>query len=290
MHLVVPNTPKIIPRYFISVVLSCILFVLFTLPSYARHQSLPCDVTAQFKQPNCTFVLLNGKTNKLIVSNKKRAQQRMSPFSTFKIAHSIIALEAGVINHAEDVLSYSSAQYPAQDWWPKTWHNNAHSLNNAFKYSVVPIYQTLAKTIGEKSMKDSLIKLNYGNRDISSGITDFWLNNSLTISAVEQVNFIKKLQQKTFSIKDSSYKTLSDIMLVKATNEYRLYAKTGGGRTSHNKTLGWYVGYVIKGDTPYYFAVNTDGDNFMDVKQRRLDIALQSLIQANVLPTTTTLN
>jgi len=273
----------------VAYVLTFMLLLMFSVPSSARYQSLPCDLTEQFNQPSCTFVLLNGKTNKLIVSNKMRAKQRMSPFSTFKIAHSLIALEHKLVNQTNDKLTYNREQYPIQDWWPKTWHQNEHTLANAFQHSVVPIYQTLADILGEKTMSNSLKKLNYGNRDITSGVTNFWLNQSLSISAVEQVNFIKKLQQKKFPYNESSYQTLADMMLVKATADYRLYGKTGGGKTGHNKALGWYVGYIIKGDTPYYFAVNTDGDNFIDVKQRRFNITLASLIQTKVLPSTATL-
>ena len=37
-----------------------------------------------------------------------------------------------------------------------------------------------------------LDKINYGNKDISGGISKFWLGSTLKISANEQLQFIKK--------------------------------------------------------------------------------------------------
>lgn len=43
-----------------------------------------------------TFVLLDGSRDTVLFSNKARAEQRFIPASTFKIANSLIGLDAGV--------------------------------------------------------------------------------------------------------------------------------------------------------------------------------------------------
>ena len=58
---------------------------------------------------NCTFVLLANSNNQLSVVNQDRAEQAMSPFSTFKIVNSIIGLETGLIKDAKQKLAYDKS-------------------------------------------------------------------------------------------------------------------------------------------------------------------------------------
>ena len=246
----------------------------------ARQSDMFCDN----RENHCTFVLLNGKTNKLTISNKQRAQVRLSPFSTFKIPNSLIALEAGIVDKIDTPISYSAKIYPAQNWWPKSWYETEHTLEHAFKHSVVPIYRTIATKIGKKEMQNKLNIFNYGNRDISSGIDSFWLDKSITISAIEQVQFLRKLHQREFDIKDESYQKLANIMKAESTQSYQLFAKTGGGQVAANKALGWYVGYTVYNKVPFYFAFNMNDKTFNNLKTKRITIAKQSLVQYGALP------
>lgn len=54
-------------------------------------------------------------------------------------------------------------------------------------------------------------------------------------------------------------------MLLTDTSEYKLYGKTGWATTidglavdSRNPDIGWFVGYVEKGDNVYFFATNVE--------------------------------
>ena len=54
-------------------------------------------------------------------------------------------------------------------------------------------------------------------------------------------------------------------MLLTDTSEYKLYGKTGWATTidglavdSSNPDIGWFVGYVEKGDNVYFFATNVE--------------------------------
>ena len=42
-------------------------------------------------------------------------------------------------------------------------------------------------------MQEYIDKIGYGNKDISGGLTTFWLGSSLQISALEQVDLLNKL-------------------------------------------------------------------------------------------------
>ena len=269
--------------YFILLTLTGLSFFNSNLATASSKMSL-CHPDSGIKQENCTFVLLNGHNNKLTIINKKRAIKRISPFSTFKIPNSLIAFESGVVLDTTTPIKYDPNDYPAESWWPKVWLEQEHSIKSAFKYSVVPIYRTIATDIGEVKMQESLDRFNYGNKDIGSGIDNFWLDKSMQISAVEQVEFLRKVYEKTLDLKYSSYNNLKKIMLVEKNESYQLYAKTGGGQINNKAAQGWYVGYVIKSDTPYYFAFNMDATRFSYIQKKRIEIAKAELIRLGVLP------
>ena len=65
-------------------------------------------------------------------------------------------------------------------------------LRKAIAISNVPIYQELARRIGLERMKHYLKSFEYGNTDTGEIIDRFWLDGPLEISALEQVNFLKK--------------------------------------------------------------------------------------------------
>lgn len=252
------------------------LFLLFSLHSLA-DSNVQCDA-------NCTFVLLNQNTGTYETINKLRSTKRLSPFSTFKIPNSLIAIELGVVKTLEQKLDFDRPSFPVQSWWPKTWYQTSLNLKEAFQHSALPIYQHIAVKIGEEDMGRHLSKFEFGNTDISSGIDTFWLNGSLKISAKEQVDFLYKLNNYKLPLSDTTITTLKKIMLVEETDQYRLYAKTGGGYIAKERALGWYVGFVENNAGVFYFALNLEKPTFDTLKDKRKSMAIQQLKKAGVLP------
>ncbi len=228
----------------------------------------------------CTLVVLSefahGETGKTII-NAARAKKTLTPFSTFKIPNSVIAIETGLISSNQQILSYDANKYPKQAWWPAIWLNKKHNLASAFKYSVVPIYRQLAQEIGQQRMQRYLNEFDYGNKDISSGLDDFWLNGSMKISALGQVNFLQKLYRNQFALAPNSLSLLKEVMLVKKTPTYKLYAKTGTGRVDDKSMLGWYVGFVENNKGVHFFAFNLNRDTYAETKAIRKNILLNHL-------------
>lgn len=225
----------------------------------------------------CTFVLYKQGQGIVHVVNKHRAQRALPPFSTFKIPNTLIALETGEVASLEQVLDFDRSKTPIQAWWPKSWYREPMPITAAFARSALPIYQELARGIGKQRMQAHLDRFDYGNRDITAGIDRFWLNASLQISALEQVEFLKCLFEEDIELSEHTRSALEQIMLAEQTAEYRLFAKTGGGPTAENRALGWYVGRYDTAKNRYYFALNIDGKNFAAVKQKRIDLAMALL-------------
>ncbi len=235
----------------------------------------------------CTFVMMSEFTEKSsvknVIINKSRANTPLSPFSTFKITNTIIALDTGIIKDAQHPLSYDQNKYPPQPWWPPVWKMEQYNLASAFKFSMVAIFRQLATNIGEQEMQKYLHQFNYGNLDISSGLDDFWLNGSMKISAVEQVNFLQKLYHNEFSLQQNTLAKLKGVMLTSATNEYKLYAKTGAGKIDDKSMLGWYVGFVENATGVHYFAFNFTSESYAKMKASRVKVVMNHLRQAGII-------
>ncbi len=235
----------------------------------------------------CTFVLLseakNGNTSKVNSINKNRANKALSPFSTFKVTNSLIALDLGLIKNTEQELFFDKSTYPVQPWWPSVWKLPHYDLSTAFKFSMVAIYRQLATDIGKQNMLNYLDRMQYGNQDISSGLDSFWLNGSMKISAVEQVNFLKNIYHNNFALNGKAVDNLKSVMLAETNPNYRLYAKTGAGKTDNKTMLGWYIGFVENSAGVHFFAFNFDSASYGEMKAKRVKLAKNHLRQAGII-------
>ena len=144
------------------------------------------EFAAHFAGFTGTFVMYDPAGDKYIVYNEPQSKKRLSPCSTFKIYNSLIGLETGVLDEGRcnTLFKWNGTQYSFPYW------NHDHTLASATRESVVWYFQELAARIGPERMQEYIDKIGYGNKDISGGLTTFWLGSSLQISALEQVDLL----------------------------------------------------------------------------------------------------
>ena len=207
-----------------------------------------------------TFVLFDPESDTMCVANEARAKQRFIPASTFKIANSLIGLDAGTVKGVDEVLPYGGKPQPIKDW------EKDMNLRDAIKVSNVPVYQELARRIGLDRMREGVKKLNYGNMEIGSVVDRFWLEGPLAISAVEQTEFLSRLVTDRLPVKPEAIKAVKEITLIEKSDGYTLHAKTG--RTFDKRDLGWWVGWVERDGKVYPFALNIDLKTDKDAAKR----------------------
>ncbi len=244
------------------------------------------DLSAYFKRFPGTFVLYDLKNGRYLRHDAARAAKRFSPYSTFKIPNSLIGLETGVITDAEFRIKWDAKKYPRNradtepfiHWWQE------QTLRTAFRRSVLWYYQELATGVGAERMKALVDKLNYGNRDTSGPLTRFWLNNSLRISADEQVEFLKALYKEQLPVSKRTLQIVKDILTLEETPDYKLSAKTGGGPLGEDKALGWFVGYLETKGNVYFFATQIEGPDFLAVRDERIRLTKEILRDLGHLP------
>lgn len=191
-----------------------------------------------------------------------RADEQLSPCSTFKILNSMIALDTKVVKDENEILLWDKKvrEYPA---W-----NKDHSMRSAISVSAVWFYQEMAKRIGTVRMQEMLTKVNYGNSDISHSLTTFWLGDgSLKISANEQIDFLAKLMRNQLPFTTHSINVLKDIITLEKQPQYTLAGKTGS-----SENLGWFIGFIEENHSTKVFAFNIKGDGASGAEVKKIVI------------------
>ncbi len=223
------------------------------------------------------IIIFDEQQNNYLVYNKELVDKRLPPASTFKIVNSLIALETGAIGDENEVIRWDSVQRSFPGW------NSDNNLTTAYKYSVVWFYQELARRTGPKQMRHWIDKVNYGNNDLSGGIDKFWLTGGLRISPAEQVKMLVRLNHSELPFSPKTIETVKKIMIAKETPDYTLRAKTGW-RDEDARDIGWYVGYVVRGDKTYYFAncIMSPPEN-KNFAKARIEIVLNILKELKII-------
>jgi beta-lactamase class D len=258
--------------------LLALLSALVCMQSHAAEWQESDEIARLFKERDLqgTFVLYDVAGDRLIGHNRTRAQIRYIPASTFKIPNSLIGLSAGAVRNVDEVLPYGGKPQPMKEW------EQNMSLRNAIKISNVPIYQELARRTGLKRMRAGVTALQYGNQTIGGIVDDFWLVGPLKISAMEQAAFLARFGQLELPLPRPVQLSVREIVFIEAGDKWALYGKTGWA-TTYQPKIGWWVGWVQKGDEIYSFALNIDMPKMAD-GPKRLELGKACLTALGVLP------
>jgi beta-lactamase class D len=73
-------------------------------------------------------------------------------------------------------------------------------------------------------------------------------------------------------------------MVREQTPVYILRGKTGGGQLESKQAIGWFVGYVETRGNVYFFATNIEGQNYLSIRDKRIELTKQILKSLGVLP------
>jgi beta-lactamase class D len=256
-------------------------FLILPIRTYTQTRietTVPAEIYGPF---GGAFVLYDSKAKLYTEYHPEVCEQQFSPASTFKIPHSLIGLETGVIPDEHSVIPWDSVRRGVPSW------NRDHDLASAIANSVVWYYQELARRIGPERMKRYVELIGYGNKDISGGIDHFWLGSSLKISARQQVEFLRRLHDGTLPFSSRSMEIVKRILVLDRTDSTVLRGKTGLALQQDGTVLGWFVGYVEKRDNVYYFALNMTSNNAERDQEtifaRKEDAALAILRKLGVL-------
>lgn len=197
-----------------------------------------------------TMVLVKDGLGTAQVFDADRAARGFLPASTFKVLNTMIALETGAVSGPDAAFPWNGTKYEVAAW------NKDLSFREAFAVSCVPVYQELARRVGQQRMEKWVKAARYGNQAIGGGIDVFWLQGDLRISALEQVEFLQRLKHDRLPFSKKNMAVVKDFMVVEQGEGWTLRAKTGWAARSAN--IGWWVGWLERGGEVWYFALNID--------------------------------
>lgn len=251
----------------------------FTLSLFLCHYMAFAEQTTTIHKDHFgshigTIVIADHRTNSaaLHVHNPSRASSRLSPASTFKIPHTLFALDTGLIQSTTHVIPWDKTQRAFAAW------NKDQTLRSAMKNSTVWVYEGFARQLGEKRESAYLRKIQYGNQK-ATGTAPFWIKGDLRISADEQIEFLKRLYHDNLPFKKEHLTMTKEVMTLEQNDHYILRGKSGW-----TGKLAWWVGWVEHAEGPVFFAINVDTPNGKDDLPFRELITRSALRSIGALP------
>ncbi|HQS35738.1 MAG TPA: penicillin-binding transpeptidase domain-containing protein [Sediminibacterium sp.] len=204
-----------------------------------------------------TFALFDNGTGDFTIYNLNRYKDSAySPASTFKVVHSLIAIETGVVSDEKMSIQLDSVV----------------TMETAFKKSIVPYYQEVARRIGKDTMQFWLDSLQYGNHSIGKSIDSFWLNNTIKLTPDEQLGIMKRLFFNQLPFQKRTHEIVKRMMLRESNANYQLSYKTGLTYNEKGDQLGWVVGWIEENKHPYFFVLNMEAPSNISLVDTRISL------------------
>lgn len=209
------------------------------------------SVHASSNAPNCNGIFTSIttydlKSNKWNYTHKKDAKTGTLPASTFKITNSLISLDLGVTD-TNEVFKWDKVKRSLPQW------NQDMSLKMAFELSGIWVHELLAQRITAKNYKRYLKWMNYGNSKINNGKNgNFWVYGDFKVTPIEQINMLKSLYNNELPFSKNTMETVKSFMQNK--DKPNIYAKTGLLDNYNGERIGWWVGWIIKDQSPLFYA------------------------------------
>ncbi|MCI3205185.1 MULTISPECIES: OXA-62 family carbapenem-hydrolyzing class D beta-lactamase [Pandoraea] len=208
-----------------------------------------------------TIVVLDGKTQTYQAFDAARAERRVSPASTYKIFNSLLALESGALDNEREMIPWDGKPRRVKAW------SAVMDLRTAFRVSCLPCYQVVSHRIPREYALAKLAAVGYGNHTIGRAADAYWIDDSLQISAREQVDFLQRLARGTLPFSARTQDIVRQISIVEANADYVLHGKTGWF-VDKKPDIGWWVGWLERDGNLTMIAMNIDMGGDADAPKR----------------------
>ena len=233
------------------------------------------DRSTYFGEYEGSFVLYDLGNDAWSIHDKEHATLRVAPNSTYKIYDALFGLEEGVITPENSFIAWNGESYPFEAW------NADQTLQSAMNSSVNWYFQTVDEQLGSSSVYNYIQEIGYGNENMNGDFSTYWMESSLKISPIEQVELLTKLHNNSFEFSPENINAVKDAILLSSSDAGTLYGKTGTGRVDGQDVNGWFVGFVETADNTYFFATNI-GANSDATGGKATEITMSILSDMNI--------
>ncbi|WP_375586054.1 penicillin-binding transpeptidase domain-containing protein [Cyclobacterium xiamenense] len=228
-----------------------LLFTTFAGAQEERSRQAPeLDALLQGSGLSGSLLVYSAAEDRYYSNDFEHARRGQLPASTFKIPHSLIALELGIAKGATTLFVWDGAPRAMKQW------EQDLTFTQAFHRSCVPCYQEIARKVGLDRMREYLGRLDYGQMDVrADNLDQFWLRGNSRISPMEQIRFLRRLYAGDLALRPETLAVFRALMVIEEGQGYRLSGKTGWS-VDRGVDNGWFVGYLEKEGAVYFFASN----------------------------------
>ena len=213
------------------------------------------DFSSYFGEYEGSFVLYDLENDSWSIHDMDHATLRVAPDSTYKIYDALFGLEEGVITLEDSFIAWNGESYPFEAW------NANQTLQSAMASSVNWYFQSVDEQLGTTSVYDYIKEIGYGNKNMSGDFSTYWMESSLKISPIEQVELLTQLQNNNFGFAPENINAVKDSICLSSSDAGTFYGKTGTGRVDGQDVNGWFIGYIETADNTYFFATNIGADS-----------------------------
>ena len=213
------------------------------------------DLSTYFGKYEGSFVLYDLENDAWSIHDMEHATLRVAPNSTYKIYDALFGLEEGIITPDDSLIAWSGETYPFEAW------NANQTLQSAMNSSVNWYFQSVDEQLGASNIYSYIQEIGYGNENMSGDFSTYWMESSLEISPVEQVELLTRLQNNSFGFAPENINAVKDAICLSASDAGTFYGKTGTGRVDGQDVNGWFVGLLETADNTYFFATNIGADS-----------------------------
>ena len=233
------------------------------------------DFRNYFGKYEGSFVLYDLKKDTWKIHDMERATLRIAPNSTYKIYNALFGLEKDIITPENSFIKWNGITYPFEAW------NKDQILSSAMSASVNWYFGYIDEQLGETSVQEYLHKIGYGNEDLSGNFSSYWMESSLKISPIEQVELLTRLQTQNLGFTPENVNAVKDAIHISSSSFGDFYGKTGTGRVNGQDINGWFIGFVENRDNTYFFATNIQSEQHA-TGSVAADITLSILSDLNI--------
>ena len=231
------------------------------------------DFTNYFGKYEGSFVLYDLKKDTWKIHDMEHATLRVAPNSTYKIYNALFGLEKDIITPENSFIKWNGTPYPFEAW------NADQTLLSAMSASVNWYFEYIDEQLGKTSVQEYLHNIGYGNEDLRGDFSSYWMESSLKISPIEQVELLTRLQNQSLGFAPENVKAVKDAIHISSSSFGNLYGKTGTGRVNGQDINGWFIGFIETADNTYFFATNIQNEQHATgSKAARISLYLSCLI------------
>jgi beta-lactamase class D len=206
----------------------------------------------------CFGLFDNGQGQFTIYNLKRYRDSAYAPGATFQIFHALVGLSSGSVFSDTVLLPWDGRMRLGPGGDTMAAWNKDMNLKEAFAANNAGFFQQLAHRIGRDTLQKMLDSIGYGNKNMGAAIDSFWFNNSLKISADEQLGFVKKLYFRQLPFQNREQDMVKNALIREKTDKYTLAYSTGWSRPSAGASLSWVVGWIEENQHPYFFVLNME--------------------------------